>query len=112
MAMHNAALLAQENMELRTAIKEEGQKRKCSTKLIVHEGRGPYTVYALIFTKRAGKQNQSSHLETISTLRNKRPLICMLSGLPSYLLCRGGLGDGLSRFQQVISMVWKLANEK
>ena len=40
-----------------------------------------------------GKQNQFGRLETIGAFRNKKPLICMLSGLAFYLLCRWDLGD-------------------
>ena len=49
------------------------------------KGEGPTRCIPLIFTTRAGKQNQHSRLETLGTLRNKRPLICMLSGLAFYL---------------------------
>jgi hypothetical protein len=54
---------------------------------------GPTQCIPLIFTTRAGKQNQFGHLETIGALRNRKPLICMLSGLAFYLLCRWDLGD-------------------
>ena len=57
------------------------------------KGEGPTQCMPLIFTTRAGKQNQHSRLETIGALRNKKPLICMLSGLAFYLLCRWDLGD-------------------
>jgi hypothetical protein len=49
---------------------------------------GPTRCMPLIFTTRAGKENQFGHLETIGALRNKKPLICILSGLAFYLLCR------------------------
>ena len=42
----------------------------------------------LIFTTRAGKQNQHGRLETAGALRNKNPVICMLGGLAFYLLYR------------------------
>ena len=42
----------------------------------------------LIFTTYAGKQNQHGRLETISALRNKKPLICLLGRLAFYLLYR------------------------
>jgi hypothetical protein len=45
----------------------------------------------LIFTTRAGKQNQHGRLETIRALRNKKLLICMLSRLAFYLLYRWDL---------------------
>src|ERR1035438_2398715 len=65
------------------------------------KGEGPTKCMPLIFTTRAGKQNQHGRLETIGTLQNKNPLICMLSGLAFYLLCRWDLGDeaflGLSK---------------
>jgi hypothetical protein len=54
---------------------------------------GPTICMPLIFTTRAGKENQFGHLETIGALRNKKPLICMLGGLAFYLLCRWDLGD-------------------
>src|SRR5208282_174721 len=57
------------------------------------KGEGPTRCMPLIFTTRAGKQNQHGRLETIGALRNKNPLICMLSGLAFYLLCRWDLGD-------------------
>jgi hypothetical protein len=57
------------------------------------KGEGPTQCMPLIFTTRAGKQNQHGRLETIGALRNKKPLICMLSGLAFYLLCRWDLGD-------------------
>ena len=57
------------------------------------KGEGPTQCMPLIFTTRAGKQNQHGRLETIGALRNKKPLICMLSGLAFYLLCRWDLGE-------------------
>lgn len=57
------------------------------------KGEGPTRCMPVIFTTRAGKQNQHGRLETIGALRNKRPLICMLSGLAFYLLYRWDLGD-------------------
>lgn len=54
---------------------------------------GPTQCMPLIFTTRAGKQNQFGRLETIAALRNKKPLVCMLSGVAFYLLCRWDLGD-------------------
>jgi hypothetical protein len=47
----------------------------------------------LVLTTRAGKKNQHGRLETAGALRNKRPLICMLSGLAFYLLYRWDLTD-------------------
>ena len=52
------------------------------------EGEGPTRCMPLIFTTRAGKQNQHGRLETAGALRNKNPLICMLGGLAFYLLYR------------------------
>ena len=57
------------------------------------QGEGPTRCMPLIFTTRAGKQNQHGRLETIGALRHKKPLICMLSGLAFYLLCRWDLGE-------------------
>ena len=57
------------------------------------KGEGPTQCMPLIFTTRAGKQNQHGRLETIGALRNRKPLICMLSGLAFYLLYRWDLGD-------------------
>ena len=57
------------------------------------KGEGPTQCIPLIFTTRAGKQNQHSCLETIGALRNQNPLTCMLGGLAYYLLCRWDLGD-------------------
>ena len=41
----------------------------------------------LIFTTYTSKQNQYSCFKTIKALYNKKPLICILSGLAFYLLC-------------------------
>ena len=57
------------------------------------KGEGPTRCMPLIFTTRAGKQNQHRRLETIGALRNKKPLICMLSGLAFYLLYRWDISD-------------------
>jgi hypothetical protein len=57
------------------------------------KGEGPTRCMPLIFTTRAGKQNQHGRLETIGALRNKKPLICMLSGLAFYFLYRWDLSD-------------------
>lgn len=54
---------------------------------------GPTRCMPLIFTTRAGKQNQHGRLKTIGALRNKKPLICMLSGLAFYLLYRWDISD-------------------
>jgi Centromere DNA-binding protein complex CBF3 subunit, domain 2/Transcriptional activator of glycolytic enzymes len=59
------------------------------------KGEGPTRCIPLIFTTRAGKQNQHGRLETIGALRNKKPLVCMLSGLAFYLLYRWDLSDEL-----------------
>jgi hypothetical protein len=56
------------------------------------KGEGPTRCMPLIFTTRAGKQNQHGRLETIGALRNRKPLICMLSGLAFYLLYRWDIG--------------------
>ena len=50
------------------------------------EEEGPTRCMPLIFTTRAGKQNQHGRLETAGALRNKKPTICMLGGLSFYLL--------------------------
>ena len=50
------------------------------------KGEGPTRYIPLIFTIRAGKQNQHSRLKTIGALCNKKPLIYILSGLAFYLL--------------------------
>ena len=57
------------------------------------KGEGSTCCMPLIFTTRAGKQNQHGRLETIGALRHKKPLICMLSGLAFYLLCRWDIGS-------------------
>ena len=54
---------------------------------------GPTQCFPLIFTTRESKKNQHGRLEIISALRNKNPLICMLSGLAYYLLYRQNLTD-------------------
>ena len=56
-------------------------------------GEGPTRCMPLIFTTRAGKQNQHGRLETIGALHNKRPLVCMLSELALYFLYCWDLGD-------------------
>ena len=57
------------------------------------KGESPTRCMPLIFTTRAGKQNQHGRLETIGALRNRKPLICMLSGLAFYLLYRWDLSE-------------------
>ena len=57
------------------------------------KGEGPTRCMPLIFTTRAGKQNQHGRLETIGALRHRKPLLCMLSGLAFYLLYRWDLGE-------------------
>jgi hypothetical protein len=52
------------------------------------KGEGPTRYMPLIFTTRAGKQNQHGRLKTISALRNQKLLTCVLSGLAFYLLYR------------------------
>ena len=47
----------------------------------------------LIFTTRAGKENQHGRLETAGALRNRKPLVCILDGLAFYLLFRWDLTD-------------------
>ena len=47
----------------------------------------------LIFTTRAGKENQHGRLETAGALRNRKPLVCILGGLAFYLLFRWDLTD-------------------
>jgi hypothetical protein len=54
---------------------------------------GPTPCFPLIFTARESKQNQHGRLETIGALRNKNPIICVLSGLAFYLLYRWDLTD-------------------
>ena len=56
------------------------------------KNKGPTYCMPLIFTTCAGKQNQHGQLETIGALQNKKPLVCMLSGLAFYLLCCWDLG--------------------
>lgn len=74
-----------------------GGDRRCAeiSDLFTFEFRdeGPTRCMPLIFTTRAGKQNQFGRLETIGALRNRKPLVCMLSGLAFYLLLRWDLGD-------------------
>ena len=57
------------------------------------KGEGPMRYMPLIFIICAGKQNQHGRLETIGALCNKKPLICMLSGLAFYLLYCWDLSD-------------------
>jgi len=57
------------------------------------EEEGPTRCMPLIFTTRAGKQNQHGRLETAGALRNQKPVICMLSGLAFYLLYRWDLTE-------------------
>jgi hypothetical protein len=57
------------------------------------KGQGPTRCMPLIFTTRAGKQNQHGRLETIGALRNRKLLTCVLSGLAFYLLYRWDLSD-------------------
>jgi hypothetical protein len=57
------------------------------------KGEGPTRCMPLIFTTRAGKQNQHGRLETIGALRNRKLLTCMLSGLAFYLLYHWDLSD-------------------
>jgi hypothetical protein len=65
------------------------------------EEEGPTRCIPLIFTTRAGKQNQHGRLETAGALRNKKPVICMLSGLAFYLLYRWDLsGEPFPNFSQ------------
>ena len=56
-------------------------------------GEGPTRYMPLIFTTRADKENQHGRLETAGALRNRKPLVCMLSGLAFYLLYRWDLTD-------------------
>ncbi|KAM4067426.1 centromere DNA-binding protein complex CBF3 subunit [Hirsutella rhossiliensis] len=55
-------------------------------------GEGSTRCMPLIFTTRAGKQNQHGRLETAGAYRNRNPLICILGGLSFYLLYRWDLG--------------------
>ena len=57
------------------------------------KGEGLTRYMPLIFTTRAGKQNQHGRLETIGALRNRKLLTCVLSGLAFYLLYRWDLSD-------------------
>lgn len=57
------------------------------------KGEGPTRCMPLIFTTRAGKQNQHGRLETIGALRNRKLLTCMLGGLAFYFLYRWDLSD-------------------
>jgi hypothetical protein len=57
------------------------------------KGEGPTRCMPLIFTTRAGKQNQHGRLETIGALRHRKPLLCVLSSLAFYLLYRWDLGQ-------------------
>ena len=57
------------------------------------KGKNPTRYIPLIFTIRASKQNQYSRLKTIRALRNKKPLIYMLSGLAFYLLYHQDLSN-------------------
>src|SRR5205807_8611795 len=43
------------------------------------KGEGPTRCMPLIFTTRAGKENQQGRLVTSGALRNKKPLTCVLS---------------------------------
>ena len=52
---------------------------------------GPTRCFPVIINTRGGKTNQHSHLETGGALRNRKPPICMLSGLAFYLLFRWDL---------------------
>ncbi|KJZ70673.1 hypothetical protein HIM_09946 [Hirsutella minnesotensis 3608] len=54
-------------------------------------GEGSTRCMPLIFTTRAGKQNQHGRLETAGAYRNRNPLVCILGGLSFYLLCRWDL---------------------
>ncbi|KAM4055573.1 centromere DNA-binding protein complex CBF3 subunit, domain 2 domain-containing protein [Hirsutella rhossiliensis] len=56
-------------------------------------GEGSTRCMPLIFTTRAGKQNQHGRLETAGAYRNRNPLICILGGLSFYLLYRWDLGS-------------------
>ena len=54
---------------------------------------GPTRCFPVILTTRGGKQNQHGRLETAGALRNRKPIICLLSGLVFYLLFRWDLTD-------------------
>jgi hypothetical protein len=56
-------------------------------------GEGPTRCMPLIWTTRAGKQNQHGRIETAGALRSRRPVVCMLGGLAFYLLYRWDLTD-------------------
>ena len=56
-------------------------------------GEGPTRCMPLIFTTRAGKQNQHGRLETIGALRNRKLVTCVLGALAFYFLYRWDLGD-------------------
>jgi hypothetical protein len=56
-------------------------------------GEGPTVCMPVIMTTRAGKTNQHGRLETAGALRNRKPLICVLSGLAFYLLFRWDLTE-------------------
>ncbi|XP_044715240.1 centromere DNA-binding protein complex CBF3 subunit [Hirsutella rhossiliensis] len=58
-----------------------------------NDGEGLNRCMPLIFTTRAGKQNQHGRLETAGAYRNRNPLICILGGLSFYLLYRWDLGS-------------------
>jgi len=55
-------------------------------------GEDPTRCMPLIFTTRAGKENQHGRLETAGALRNRKPLLCPLGAFAFYLLCRWDLG--------------------
>lgn len=57
------------------------------------EDEGPTRCMPLIFTTWAGTQNQHGRLEAAGALRNRKPAICMLSGLAFYLLSRWDLTE-------------------
>ena len=50
------------------------------------KGKGLIYYIPLIFTIYTGKQNQYGRLKIIKALQNKKPLICIFSGLAFYLL--------------------------
>lgn len=56
-------------------------------------GEGPTPCFPLIWTTRAGKQNQHGRLETSAALRNKDLLVCPIGALAFYLLYRWDLTD-------------------
>jgi hypothetical protein len=56
-------------------------------------GEGPTRCMPLIWTTRAGKQNQHGRMETAGALRSRKPVVCMLGGLAFYLLYRWDLTD-------------------